>query len=127
NNLRVVEPGQDGRPLTVEEYRKLRDYLRGPLGMETPKKKRGEKTAPAPRPKRTVNVGDLREQMGWSRRAGKMSTRFNIEKDEDRPINTDWFHREIVHGAVTLERWEAMDESIRQGLNRAILKHDPDD
>src|SRR5690606_11968555 len=82
NALRVMEPGKADRPLTFEEHRKLRDYLRGPLGMETPARKRGQKEPPAPRPKRRVNVGDLRTQLGWSRRSEKSGIRFSIENDD---------------------------------------------
>lgn len=128
NNLRIFEGSKDTRPLTPDERRKLLGYLRGPLGMETPRKKKGQKETPEPRPKSSVTVGDLRAQMGWPSRATKTSThRFNIESDEDREINTDWFHREIVHGAVGVEAWDAMDETRREGIDRAILKFDPDE
>ena len=53
--------------------------------------------------------------------------RFNIESDENRDINTDWFSREIIHGAVGVEKWNAMSERVREGINRAILKFDPDE
>ncbi|MCC5829201.1 MAG: HNH endonuclease [Phycisphaeraceae bacterium] len=128
NNLRVIEHGREPRPLTSEERRKLKDYLSGPLGMETPRKKRGQTEPLAPRPKTTVTVGDLREAMGWSHRGGKNAAqRFNIEADELRTINTDWFSREIIHGAVTPEKWDAMPVRVKEGLNRAILKFDPDE
>lgn len=121
NNLKIIERGREPRPLTPEERAKIKDYLSGPLGMEKPTKKR-----PDPRPKTTVSVTDLRNLMEWGRSSPTAQYRFNIENDEDREINTDWFSREIIHGAVTPATWRSMPESIREGLNRAILRHDPD-
>lgn len=123
NNLRIIEHGKKARPLSPEERGKIKAYLSGPLGTETRGKRKGQ-------PKRTVSVNDLRNLMGtaedgWGRASKTSRFRFNIENDEDRSINTDWFSREIIHGAVTLERWKEMPERIRNGLNRAILKFDP--
>lgn len=119
NNLKIIERGQTARPLTTTERDKIKNYLNGPLGLETSGKRKGQ-------PKHTVNVTDLRNLMGWGRATKTTAFRFNIESDEDRAINTDWFSREIIHGAVTVEKWEAMSERTREGLNRAILKFDPD-
>lgn len=126
NNLKIIERGKGPRSLTPEERQKIKDYLGGPLGMETPRKKKGETTPPKDRAKTTVSVTDLREFMGWGRATKTTPFRFNIENDENRQINTDWFSREIIHGAVTPEKWVQMPERIREGLNRAILKYDPD-
>jgi CRISPR-associated endonuclease Csn1 len=131
NNLKIMERGKEPRPLTVEERQKIKAYLSGPLGMEKPKKKKGEE-ALIERQKNKVNVGDLRKLMGssdqgWGERGTKNSQfRFNIETDENRDINTDWFSREIIHGAVTREKWDAMPASVQEGINRAILKFDPE-
>lgn len=124
NNLKIIEQGREARPLTPQERAKIAVFLSGPLGMLPPKVVKG-RTIPE-RPKATVTVTDLREFMGWGR-AGKRSLfRFNIEADEDREINTDWFCREIVHGAVGAAEWAAMPERLREGINRAILRHDPE-
>jgi CRISPR-associated endonuclease Csn1 len=120
NNLKVIENGKEPRALTSEERRKIKQLLSGPLGLEKKGKREGK-------PKRSVTVTDLRELLGWGPASKKSPLRFNIESDEDRVINTDWFNREIVHGAVTLQNWEQMSEHVREGINRAILKHDPDD
>lgn len=120
NNLRIVERGKAARPLTVEERQKIKDYLGGPLGVEKVGKRKGQ-------PKRTVSVTDLRTLMGWGRATKTSPFRFNIENDEDRIINTDWFSREVIHGAVTPERWAALPANVRDGLNRALLKCDPDE
>lgn len=124
NNLKIIERGKSARPLTPEERAKIRAYLSGPLGMYKPPKRKGVEQAE--RPKTSVSVTDLRELMGWGKATKTTPFRFNIEADEDKQINTDWFSREIVHGAIGAERWAAMPESIREGINRAILRHDPE-
>lgn len=131
NTLKIIERGKEARPLTPEEREKIKAYLSGPLGMEKGRKKKGNAEQPPDRPKRTVSVTDLRNHMGsssegWGRASKNSRFRFSIENDEDRAINTDWFSREIVHGAVTPEQWTAMSERTRDGLNRAILKFDPE-
>lgn len=125
NNLKIREAGQPERPLTLEEREKIKAYLSGPLGEETSAKRKG-------RAKRTVSVTDLRNLMGtskegWGRATKTSRFRFNIEADGNREINTDWFHREIVHGAIGLDAWNAMPEKLKEGFNRAILRHDPDE
>lgn len=126
NNLRVLERGREARSLTPDERQQILGYLSGPLGIEKPRKSKAN-PRPTERPKATVNVGDLRELMGWSRMASKTSQfRFNIEHDSDRTINTDWFSREIVHGAVTPRAWQALPPNVREGINRAILKYAPE-
>lgn len=119
NNLKIVERGKDARPLTPEERTKIKDFLRGPLGIQTKGKQKGQA-------KKTVSVSDLRDLMGWGRATKTSQFRLNIEADEERDINTDWFHREVVHGPVTIEKWHKLTPSAQDGLNRAILKHDPD-
>jgi CRISPR-associated endonuclease Csn1 len=119
NNLKIIERGKEVRPLTPDERAKILSYLSSQLGVITKGNSKGQ-------PKRSVTVSDLRELMGWG--ASRTSQfRFNIEADEHKIINTDWFNREIVHGAVTQERWQAISAPAKEGINRAILKHDPDD
>lgn len=120
NNLKIIERGMPQRPLTPEEREKITSYLSGPLGVASKGKQKGQ-------PKRSVTVSDLRELMGWGAARKTSPFRFNIEADEQREINTDWFSREIIHGAVTPEKWGHLSDSTREGINRAILKHDPDD
>jgi CRISPR-associated endonuclease Csn1 len=103
----------------------ISEYLSGPLGMEKPRKTRsGQRPA---RPKTSASVTDLRACLGWGRATRTSQFRFNIERDPDRTINTDWFRREIIHGAITLEAWNGMSERLREGLNCAILRLNPDD
>lgn len=124
NNLRIVERGHAARPLNADERAKILHYLRGPLGTIKAKKKPG--MVDGDRPKTTVTVTDLRQLMGWGKATKNSQYRFNIEADEDREINTDWFHRSIVHGVFTEPVWGTMSEAQRESVNRAVLKFDPD-
>lgn len=124
NNLRIVERGHAARSLNADERAKILHYLRGPLGTIKAKKKPG--MVDGDRPKTTVTVMDLRQLMGWGKATKTSQYRFNIEADEDREINTDWFHRSIVHGVFTEPVWGTMSEAQRESVNRAILKFDPD-
>lgn len=126
NNLKIIERGKGARPLTRDEREKIKAYLSGPLGMEKGRKKRGDTERPKDRPKTTVSVTDLRLLMGWGRATKTTPFRFNAENDEDRIVNTDWFSREVVHGAITAEAWAVMPDRLREGINRAILGYDPD-
>jgi CRISPR-associated endonuclease Csn1 len=125
NNLKIIERGKEARPLTPEERNKIKNYLCGPLGMEKGRKRKGDTKHAAERPKTKVSVADLRELMGWPRASKSSPYSFNIEADEDRLINTDWFSREIIHGAITPAIWESLTQDQREGLNRALLKFDP--
>jgi CRISPR-associated endonuclease Csn1 len=120
NNLRIIERGKEARPLTKDERAQIKAYLSGPLGVFETGRQRGQ-------PKRSVTVTDLRKLLGWGAATKGTPFRLNIESDEEREINTDWFSREIVHGAITTEKWEKMAESVQSGINRALLNHDPDD
>ncbi len=116
NNIRIQRPGLEDRPLTAAERQKVIRLLQGPLF----KKRKGSLE-----PKSSASVSDIKQVLGVNAR--DKSVRLNIEADEDREINTDWFHREIVHGAFTEERWRAMSDAQRESVNRAILKFDPDE
>ena len=126
NNLRVIERGREPRPLTREERTKLSAYLSGPLGEEKRRGRKGTGESEETRTKQHVSVTDLRVQMGWGRPSKSSPFRFNIESDEDRHVNTDWFSREVIHGAIGSEAWDDMPERVREGINRALLKFDPD-
>ncbi|MGD0462599.1 MAG: type II CRISPR RNA-guided endonuclease Cas9 [Tepidisphaeraceae bacterium] len=112
NNIQMEERGHPKRPLTRDEREKIIELLRGPLGVYKKGKYAGQ-------PKASVSVTDIKRTL-------PKGVRLNIEADEDREINTDWFHREIVHGAFGTAKWEALTERAREAVNRAILRFDPD-
>lgn len=118
NNIRIQKRDQKERPLTSEERDKVVRFLRGPLGVHTKGKQAGK-------PKITVGVTEIKQALGIKPR--DKSVKLNIEADEKREINTDWFHREIVHAALTEARWKDMSEDQREAVNRALLKFDPDE
>jgi CRISPR-associated endonuclease Csn1 len=117
NNLRVQQRGQEEQPLKSDERDKIIRLLRGPLGMH-------QKGKHAGKPKSTVSVTDIKQVLGINPR--DKTVKLNIEADEDREINTDWFYREIVHGAFSEDRWAALSDAQRESVNRALLKFDPD-
>jgi len=116
NNIHIQQRGREERPLTAVEREKLIRLLQGPLFQ----KRKGHLE-----PKSSASVTDIKHALGINTR--DKTVRLNIEADEEREINTDWFHREIVHAAFTEARWEAMSEQQRESVNRAILKFDPDE
>ncbi|RLT19982.1 MAG: hypothetical protein DWI28_01915 [Planctomycetota bacterium] len=120
NNLKIIERGKQPRSLAIAERSKIKNFLSEPLGEVTRGKQKGQ-------PKRSVTVTDLRDLMGWGNASKTSAFRFNIEADKERSINTDWFSREIIHGAITAAKWQQLSLRSREGINRAILKHDPDD
>ena len=127
NNLRIIEGRSPPRQLTAEERKKILNYLSGPLGTASVRRKNTDSAPSLAKPKTTASVTDLRLLMGWGRATKTSPFRFNVENDEDRVINTDWFSREIIYGAVTVEVWSDLAQNVRDGINRALLKFDPDD
>lgn len=119
NNLKVLEKITGERPLTADERNAVMAKLRGPLGVHEKGKLKG-------RPKRSCSVTDLREALGWGRGGKDKWPKLNAERDEDRDINTDWFCREVVHGGVGEAAWKAMDDATREGINRLLLRNDPE-
>ena len=137
NNIRIQQRGHQECPLTPEDRDKLVRLLRGPLGVHMKGKRVGK-------PKTSVSVSDIKAALEI--RPRNKTVRLNIEADEDREINTDWFRREIVHGAIGLENWRRWEEAERreaeagipiaqqseearrpEAVNRAILRFDPDE
>lgn len=119
NNLKLIEHARPPRPLTVAERQKVLALLRGPLGVH-------EKGAHKGKPKQNVSVSDVRSALGLGK-AGKTSpVRLNIEADEAREINTDWFHRAIVHGAFGEAAWSRLSAAQRESVNKALLNFDPE-
>jgi len=105
NNIRIARRGEAERTLTTEERHKVIDALRQ---------------------QKTGSTATVRKALDIHKKAVKEFYSLNLERDEGREINTDWFYREIVHGVFGEPRWIQMDERGRESVNRAILKFDPD-
>ena len=135
NNIRIRQRGSADRPLTTEQRDSVVRLLRGPLGVH----RKGKVTG---KPKKSVTVSEIKVILDIKLRDRGVG--LNIEADEKRDINTDWFHREIVHGAIGPEIWCRWEEAERreadlprsqrtaearraEAVNRAILRLDPDE
>jgi len=105
---------QKERPLTNDERDKIIKLLQGPLF----KKSKGKLE-----PKKSASVADIRVVLGFKKI--DKSVGLNIEKDEEREINTDWFYREIIHNAFGEKKWVKLTEEQREYVNRAVLRFDP--
>jgi CRISPR-associated endonuclease Csn1 len=112
NNIRLTERGKGERELTEDE----RDAVIARL-----------------RCQKTGSVAAVREALKIDKRTLKKSKkgdnspdfyRLNIEADEDKEINTDWFHREVVLGVFGEERWNGLGEEQRESVNRTLLRLD---
>ncbi len=111
NNIRIRGPQDHNfRPLYSDERQKVIDRLRS--------QKSG--TVAAVRDALGIGTKSLKK-MGIPPEAYAL----NLERDEDREINTDWFYRAIVVEGIGEKAWEAWGENKREGLNRAILRFDP--
>lgn len=111
NNIRIRGPqDHDFRPLTSNERQKVIDRLRS---------------------QKSGTVAAVRDALGIGTKSLKKAGipqdayALNLERDEDRDINTDWFYRAIIVEGIGEKIWDAWDENKREGLNRAILRFDP--
>ncbi|MGE0608107.1 MAG: type II CRISPR RNA-guided endonuclease Cas9, partial [Pirellulales bacterium] len=113
NNIRLKGPGDvDYKPLSADQRDKVIAKLRT---------------------QKTGSVATVRGALGIDKKSLKKLENdlpesayvLNIERDEGREINTDWFHREIVLAGLGEDVWNSWDEARRNRLNRAILRFDP--
>ena len=112
NNIRITERGKQPRALTPDERNALIAALRK------------QKTGSIATVRRALRIdGRTLSKRGLS----EDYYRLNLERDEDREINTDRFYRDIVHGVFGEKRWQAMSPPDRDSVNRALLKFDRDD
>ena len=105
NNIRLRERGGAWKPLTEEQ--------------------RGAVVA-ALEKQCTATPATVRRALGIHTKTKKEFYQLNIENDPGREINTDWFCREVIHQAVGDKHWASLAEQVREAINRALLKFDPD-
>ncbi|MDA1052046.1 MAG: hypothetical protein O3C40_16390 [Planctomycetota bacterium] len=117
NNIRIERLGQPPLPLSVQQRLKVIERLRGPLPMIM---RKGEMVR-----KKSISVPDIRETLGLGKRRKNDTVSLNLERDEERLPNDDWFHRDVVLGAIGEATWDEWDERKRERLNRALLRFDP--
>lgn len=106
NNIRITARGESNRPLTREEREKVINAL--------------EK-------QKTASEATVRKALGIDKGEKKTQYTLSLEKDPERGLNTNWFRREIVLGAIGPEKWAKMGDRDRESINRAILTFDPQD
>lgn len=122
NNIRVETRGKSPEPLTEKQRAQVISLLRGPLF----KKVKGKLE-----PKSSASITDIKTALEINPRDPNVL--INLQADEERDINCDWFHREIVHGVFTEAGWSALDSNAdecrrkQEGVNRALLRFDPDE
>lgn len=111
NNIRLRGPQDvDLRSLTPEERAKVIAQLRK---------------------QKTGSVATVRLALGIDKRSlrkrdlSESAFALNLERDNEREINTDWFYRAIVLEGIGETEWNSWNEGEREKLNRAILKYDP--
>ncbi len=105
NNIRIEPQGHCPRHLTAEERDKVIAKLRS---------------------QKTASAETVRRALGLAGKDAKSLYGLNIERDESRRPNTDWFYREIIDGVFGRSAWDAMDAPAQESVNRAILKFDPE-
>ncbi len=111
NNLRICGPGEKSfRTLTPKEHAAVAAKLRSQKSGSIAAIRMALKID-----KRSLKKRDISED----------AYKLNVAGDEDRDLNGDWFHKAIVLDAITSEVWDTWDESHKEGLNRAILRFDP--
>ena len=105
NNIRLTEKGGPERSLTAEERQKVIAALSS---------------------QKTGSTATVRKALGIDKKAVRGFYTLNIERDDERVINTDWFHREIAAGVWGEQAWQALTAAQQNSVNRALLKFDPD-
>ncbi len=110
NNLRIRGPqDKEFRPLTSQQHADVLARLR--------EQKAG-------------SIAAIRAALKIDKRSLKKSNipeaayQLNAAGDDDRELNGDWFWSAIV-GAVGVTTWNSWDERRKEGLNRAVLRFDP--
>lgn len=105
NNIRITEPGETSRALNEEEREKVLELL---------------KTA------KSVTSSGVRKVLGINKGEKKTLYTLSLDNDPKRKLNTNWFYREIVHGAIEVDDWNSMSDNVKENINGAILKFDPE-
>jgi hypothetical protein len=105
NNITVIENGKLRRRLEAEERSRLVDALRR---------------------QKTASPATIRSVLGLIRGPKKQTCSLSLDADSSRTLNTDWFYREIVIGAIGEDNWHTMSDRMHDSINRALLKFDPD-
>ncbi|MFH1747556.1 MAG: type II CRISPR RNA-guided endonuclease Cas9 [Planctomycetota bacterium] len=116
----------------IETVNNIRIQRRGQRSDEGLMPEQRDLVIAALRRQKTGSIATIRKALGIDKARLKKQDlsedyyTLNIERDEQREINTDRFYREIVHGVFGEEQWLAMTPRQRESVNRALLKFDKD-
>jgi len=105
NNIRITPPGEPSRKLTDEER---------------------DKVVNAVKKQKTASESTIRKALRINKGANKTLYTLNTDGDEF-TVNGDWFYSQIVSDIFGEEVWAAFDSKMKESVNRAILKFDPND
>lgn len=104
NNIKIIPPGETQRSLNEDERRAVVNALRS---------------------QKTASVPTVRRALGIHKGIAKSQYALSLDADAGRPLNTDWFYREVACEAIGASQWQVMTDKQKESINQAILKLDP--
>jgi CRISPR-associated endonuclease Csn1 len=104
NNIRITPPGEIPRRLDEYERKKVLEKLKI---------------------QKTAKAATVREALDIHKGINKTKYSLSLDKDPKRGLNTWWFFREIIAGAIGETAWDRISEMQKESINKAILKFDP--
>jgi CRISPR-associated endonuclease Csn1 len=107
--------------LVLETVNNIRITPRGELKRRLTKEER-EKVIAALENQKTASEATIRKALGIDKGEKKTTYTLSLEKDPERGLNTNWFRREIVKGAIGEDKWDSLSEEQKKSINKAILK-----
>jgi len=105
NNIRITPPAEHTRKLNDEERSKV---------------------IKAVRKQQTASEGTIRKALGIDKGANKTLYTLNTGGDKF-TINGDWFYSQVACGIFGEEVWAEFDNKMKDSVNGAILKFDPNE
>lgn len=105
NNIRITPPGQVTRKLDVPERKEV---------------------IIAARKQKTVSESTVRTALKINK--GENKTLYTLNTDGDKfTVNGDWFYSQIVCDIFGEDTWKAFNQNMKDSVNNAILKFDPNE
>jgi CRISPR-associated endonuclease Csn1 len=103
NNIRITHIGEKQRTLTDEERAKVLEVLYT---------------------QKSASGTTIRKALGLNRKDDLNN--YYVNTDNMTGINTNWFYREVVKVAIGEDYWQRLDEKVKDAINTAIIKLDPE-
>ena len=110
--------------LVLETVNNIRITPRGELKRSLNKEERSKVIAALEKQK-TASEATIRKALGIDKGEKKTAYTLSLEKDPERGLNTNWFRRAIVKGAIGEDKWNSLSEEQQKSINKAILKFEP--